>query len=480
MFDNVIHPGLKALLSFEATRLQVPVEYRETTDFPPSSTPFVPRVEIVAYCGREVGGLSLSLSGGTMAYNGPLAAACGLLDEEVRVGDVLVGGVAGNRIVLRLSLESMFQQADTPSSDTPDPTAPSVNLAHQVFDTIFGQALTLAVQNVRAYDWRSEADTYVRMKLDVLDRSTREWREEISRNDRNIDEKTWEIMGLVTRNERLREALSGFQDATRMQHRRRAAEEHGEMIKLLAAGAIHNLRCTDGQVDFETGKITVDHDDYDYVLGPFRVELNLAESAVRITGLPGAPKVDGYTHPHVASGGTPCLGNMAPIIAKTMGAGDVVGAIGTVLEFLRSYNHGNGYVDLMRWNPDWQDDDDKHEACFDNSSSHDCVVCSDSDCPYRDGCEHRCWENHERQDCIDCGDCGYRDTAIQQCREEHENEPWVCTECSSSCSYAGDLSECHDAHDGDRCGDCPQTTCRHHPHDDKENEDAPEAEAPAA
>jgi hypothetical protein len=480
MFDNVAHPGLKALLAFEATRHQVPMEYRETDAFPPPSTPFVPRVEVLAYCGGEVGGLSIALPGGSTAYDGPLAAACGLLDEEIRVGDVLVGGITGNRIVLRLSLEALFHQADPPSDATLDPTTPTVNLAHQVFDAIMGKALSQAVQSVRAHDWRTEADTYTQMKLTIMDRSTREWREEIARNDRNIDEKTWEIMGLVTRNERLREALSGFQDATRMAHRRRAVEEHGEMVKMLGAGAIHNLHCNDGQVDFETDRVTIDYDDYDYVLGPFRVEMNLAESAVRITGLPGAPKVDGYYHPHVASGGTPCLGNMAPIIAKTMGAGDVVGAIGTVLEFLRSYNHGNGYVDLMRWNPDYEDDDDKHESCFDNSSCHDCVVCSDSDCPYRDGCEHRCWENHDRQDCIDCGDCGYRDTAIQQCREEHEDTPWACTECSSSCSYAGDISECHDSHNGGRCGDCPLTDCVRHPRDDKENDDATEAEAPAA
>ncbi len=104
MFDNVAHPGLKALLSFEATRHQVPIEYRETPDFPPSSTPFVPRVEIVAYAGLEVGGLSIPLPGGTMAYEGPLAAACGMLDEEVHIGDgadaVLVGGVAGMDIPL--------------------------------------------------------------------------------------------------------------------------------------------------------------------------------------------------------------------------------------------------------------------------------------------------------------------------------------------------------------------------------------------
>jgi hypothetical protein len=352
---------------------------------------------------------------------------------------------------------------------------PAVNPAHQVFDAIFSKALLLAVEAVKTHDWKKEADSYVRMKLDVLDRSTRSWREEIARNDRDIDEKTWQIMGLVTRNERLRESLCGFQDATRTEHRRKAVEEHGEMIKMLGAGAIRALRCDGGNVEFETGKVEIDYDDFLHVLGPFRVELNLADGTVRITGVSGAPKVDGYAHPHVASGGTPCLGNMAPVIAKTLGAGDVVGAIGTTLEFLRSYNHGNGYVDLMRWNPDYEDEDEKYERCYENSACHDCVVCGDEACPYRDGSEHRCWENADTQQCIDCGDCSYRDTAITNCREEHE--PWECTECMRSCTWAGDTASCHEA---DRCGDCPLNACRHHPDHAKDNDDAQGAEPQAA
>ena len=279
-------------------------------------------------------------------------------------------------------------------------------------------------------------------------------------------------MGLVTRNERLREALAGFQDHTRMEHRRKAVEEHAEMVKMLAAGAIRNLSFDDGQVVFETGKVEIDYDDFNYVLGPYRVEMQLADGTLNIKGLPGCTKVEGYTHPHVASGGTPCLGNAAPMIAKTLGVGDVVGAIGTVLEFLRAYNHGNGYVDLMRWNPDFEDEDSRFESCYDNSAAHDCVVCGDEACPYRDGAEHRCWENHDQADCIECGDCGYRDTAITNCREEHA--PWECTECSRACSYAGDTAECHEA---ERCDDCPLKDCRHHP--DKAN-DEPEAEPRAA
>jgi hypothetical protein len=475
MFDNVAHPGLRALLSFEATRHGLPIEYREVDVIPTSSTPFVPRVEVLTYSGKEVGAVDLCVNGTTVPYSGPLACACGLLDDEIRVGDVLVGGVVRNRIVLRFSLESLFLQGDRPVGDVSDPTVSSMNAAHQVFDAIFSQALPIAVRNVREHDWKAEADAYVRMKLDVLDRSVRAWKEEISRNDRDIDEKTWQIMGLVTRSARLREALEGFQDATRMQHRRKAVEEHGELVRMLGSGAIRALSCDGGRVEFETGKVKIDYDEYEYVLGPFRIEMSLTDASLRIVGMHGAPKVDGYTHPHVSSTGTPCLGNMAPVIAKTLGCGDVVGAISAVLEFLRAYNHGNGYVDLMRWNPDYENEDDRFESCYDNSSCHDCVVCGDSDCPYRDGAEHRCWENHDQGDCIDCGDCSYRDTAITTCRGEHE--PWECTECSQACTYAGDISDCHEQ---GRCGDCPLTDCARHPDKDKENDTEPAAEPAAA
>ena len=41
MFDNVAHPGLRALLSFEATRHQVPIEFREVDVILSPNVPFV-------------------------------------------------------------------------------------------------------------------------------------------------------------------------------------------------------------------------------------------------------------------------------------------------------------------------------------------------------------------------------------------------------------------------------------------------------
>lgn len=483
MFEHVDHPGLRALLSFEATRHHVAMEYREQPHWAGALPPFAPRVEVVAYCGDHQATVPLPVAGGTFPYEGPHLVLHDVPTLRLPRDDesgTPVCGVDGNRVLVFLSLETLFRLAEQVPRDTPDPTTPSVNPAHQVFDTIMSWALPLAIANIHAHDWQAEAAEFTRMKMELLDRSMRDWRDQIARNEREVEDKTWEIRNLVTAAQRLREALEGFQAHTRMQHRRRAAEEHAELVRLQASGAIRNLRCQADGIEFECGPMTIDHDDRDFVLGPYRVSVNLPEASFRVTGMPGCPKIEGYVHPHIGSGGTPCLGNAGPMLAKTLGTGDVVGGVQTILEFLRSYSDGNGYVDLRRWDPDYEDDDDRYQRCFDNSSCHDCVVCNDYDCPWRDGAEGRCWDYHDARDCIECGDCGYRDTAVENCRAEHDC--WECTECEQSgCPHAGDIRGCHDE---ERCGECPLTGCRHHPSRNKDNdgaagdEPAPAQEAP--
>jgi hypothetical protein len=463
MLANVSHPGLRALLEFEEARSKVPIEYEEVADLGSVDLEFGPKVKVHAYGGRDKAEHELVVGEADIRYSGPYATPTGEYETRVFVGegdvDVLAAVVVENHVLVTLSLERLF--AIPAEEQDPRTAATLQRTVHAVFDAIFSNALPVALKNIREHDWSEARDSYVRMKLDTLDRSVRSWKEEIQRNERDAEEKTWQIAGLVSRNERLREALGQFEDSTRMQQKRKAVEEHGEMVKMLQAGSIFNLRFESGEVHFETGKVEIDFEDYAYVLGPFHVEMTLADASLNIKGLKGCAKVDGYSHPHVASSGVPCLGNIAPVIAKTLGMGDVVGAIGTVLEFLRAYNDGNGYVDLRRWNPDWEDDDDRFESCFENSSCHDCVVCGDEGCQYRDGAESRCWENHEIEECIECGDCSYRDRAIENCRRDHE--PWECTTCPRSCTWAGDLRECHDSHDGGRCPDCPEDTCNYNP-----------------
>ena len=480
---KVYHKGLRALLEFESTRHGQPVEYCEASHLSVNGTRFRPRIEVNTYCGSQISTVDLPMDGVTLAYNGPWASLEGACDTEVRLGatdddkGVLVAGVTGNRLLVFLSLGELFRQVEVQHVEDPDKSPwPNGNPAHRVFEAIFSQAMPVLVSNTESYDWRRESEEYVRMKLAVIDRSVTDWREEILGNERGIEDKTFEVMGLVTRNQRLRESLKVFEEKTRMELRRRAAEEHAAFVSLMKSGAVSDVEVSDSSILFTTGTAVIEFEGYRYEFGPFRVELGLADARVMIHPTEDAHQENGYFHPHVSDSGKPCLGNTAPIIAKALGMGDVTGAVTTVLEYLRSYNPHDAYQRIERWDPDWEDDDDRFESCYDNASSHDCAVCSEDGCPFRDGAEARCYEHQELSDCIECGDCGYRETAMSACHEDRG--PQACMECDQGCDWAGSEQACHDSHEGELCKDCTVESCRFHL--DEEAEPEPVAAAGGA
>ena len=472
---NVYHQGLRALLEFEAARHGLHMEYREVSHMAVNGTRFRPCIEVKAYCGSQSSSVELPLNGVNPTYHGPWAPLEGACDTEVRLGaadggkGILVAGVTGNRLLVFLSMEELFRQVECQQVEDPDKNhLPNGNPAHGVFEYIFSRAMPVLISNIQSYDWKHESEEYVRMKLALVDRSISDWRGEIHNNQNAIEDKTFEIMGLVTRNERLRESMKVFEDSTRMTQRHKAAEEHAAFVGMMKSGALRDIEVSDSSILFITGTAVIDYDGYRYELGPFRVNLGLADGKVMINPTEAAHVENDYAHPHVSDSGRPCLGNMAPVIAKALGMGDVTGAVTAILEYLRAYNPHDAYQRIERWDPDWEDEENRYDSCYDNSAAHDCVVCGDEGCPYRDGAEARCYENHEIMDCIECGDCGYRDTAIAACHEEHG--PQKCVECDQSCDWAGDEQACHDSHEGDLCGDCTIESCRFHPEEEAEPE----------
>jgi len=472
---NAYHKGLRALLEFESTRHGQPVEYREMSHLAMNGNRFLPRIEITAYNGSQSSTVELPMNGVNPTYHGPWAPLEGACDTEVRFGatdndkGLLVAGVTGNRLLVFLSLEELFRQVECQHVDDPDKSPwPNGNPAHQVFEAIFSQAMPVLVSNIESYNWKRESEEYVRMKLAVIDGSIRDWREEIYSNQSAIEDKSFEIMGLVTRNERLRESLNVFEQNTRMAQKRRAAEEHAAFVGMMKSGAVRDIEVLGTEILFTTGPAVIDYEGYQYRFGPFQVGLGLASGKVTISPTDAAHVENGYAHPHVSDSGIACLGNMAPVIAKALGMGDVTGAVTTILEFLRSYNPHDAYQRIERWDPGWEDEDDRFESCYDNSSNYDCVVCRDENCPFRDGAEARCYEHVELSDCIECGDCGYRETAMSACHEDRG--PQACVECDQGCDWAGDVQACRDSHEGNLCQECTVESCRFHPEEAAEQQ----------
>ena len=454
MSIHIPHAGLGALLDFEATKHGIRIEYEEFAEPVIFRQPFAPYVHVIVYCGPRTGTHELDTDGQTVPYEGPYRAYPSI-EQQVQLGELAVAGVVQNRLVIFFDLASLFRQVDEQSAQGSETN----NAAHAVFDAILAEAMPLLLANIKEYGWQHEAEEYARMRVGLVDNCLRRWREELSENLRQVDEKTWEIAGLVTKSERLRDFLAAYEEHTRPSLRRRAQEEHGELVKLMGSGVIRSLRAITNGVELVTDTVEVMHRGRGFELGPFRVELQLNDHGVHIYGVPGAELADGYWHPHVSTGAIPCLGTMGSIIAKTMGSGDVVGAVTTLLEFLRSYNHGEGYVSLSSWDPDYEESTSRYDSCYEDSGRRECATCDDSDCPYRDGAEQRCVEDHDRDECIECRRCSYHQQARQNCREDHA--PRECVECDLDCIHAGEVEDCFNAHNGGSCEGCDVESCSH-------------------
>ena len=454
MSTHVHHPALRALLDFEATKHGVRIEYEGSTEPVVFRQPFAPYVHVIAYCGPRTGTHELDADGQAVPYEGPYRAYPSI-EQQVRLGELAVAGVVQNRLIIFFDLASLFRQVDEQSAQGPGTN----NAAHAVFDAIFAEAMPVVLANIKEYGWQHEVEEYARTRVGLVDGCLRRWREELSENLRQVDEKTWEIAGLVTKSERLRDSLAAYEEHTRPSLRRRANEEHGELVKLMGSGVIRSLHAITNGVELVTDAIEVMHRGRGYELGPFRVELQLNDHGVHIYGMSGAELSDGYWHPHVSTGGIPCLGNMGSLIAKTMGAGDVVGTITTLLEFLRSYNHGEGYTSLSTWDPEYEESTTRYDSCYEDSGRRECATCDDGDCPYRDGAEQRCAEDHDRDECIECRRCSHHQQARQNCREDHASQE--CVTCSVDCTHAGEEVDCYDTHDGESCEVCRVEACSH-------------------
>jgi len=249
----------------------------------------------------------------------------------------------------------------------------------------------------------------------------------------------------------------------------RQAKDEYRQLRRMVPEALADLRLDGELVVLDTHAIEVEFDGGLYALGSYEIRLDLRRSDVRIHGKTGEG-VSGYPHPHVNSDGLPCLGNMSPVVADLLGRMDTVGLAVGLLEFLKAYNEDNPYVDIRRWDPQWSDDE-RWDNCYEDVGPLDCVTCSETACPHRDGAADRCWDLQSAYTaCIECTDCDWAEVALDRCRAEAS--PQACFNCSYSCTYAGDADECFEVHLGEDCTTCEHESCPRHRGEDEEGDES--------
>ena len=470
--NGSLHPGLAAALAFEEQRLGLPLEvhHRHLLDIP-ANDPFRPVLDVTIHTGSAVEDFPVLLEDELLEITAP---AYVVEDERVfgfrgRRGEVSpLAGVTGNQVRLYFDLDAVFWHPDQVRRRPSNGGRPDAHPAVRLADLVLGPALTRAGRNIRSYSWRAERDAYARRVFQAQEQQADEWRRAIRDNDIAIEDKTWQVRALAEKNTQLRDQVLAFERLTRRRMIRQAHEDHAQIVRMLGRG-LRSLKIENGLLEASTAPIEIMWDGVHYEMGSYVIQLPLGNGRVTIHPDEDCTHVDGYFHPHVNSDGNPCLGNIGGSLAQLLGEGEHAQAITLLLEFLRSYNPDNPYVRLERWDPDWEDEDDRWERCYDNASLSDCATCDDWDCPHREDAQTRCYENTDTQDCIACAGCDLHREAIDHCRSDHAPED--CVACDIDCPYADDEEECFQAYDGERCADCDNDNCTHFCEEDDDDED---------
>ena len=457
MIEGNVSEPLRSLLEFESEKLGLPIAYhRGDLKYAEIHGPFRPVVEIHVHTDRERESFCIPIGEDRIdvraaVFSTPLTDAVGPVVDGMMIP---VAYLKGRHVLVPFDLESL-------ESDAP-------NAVNRIFDLIAEYALADAAEAITTYDWKDERERYARIKKLALDRCVISLRRDIDDNAYEVDRKTREVAELVRKNEELRDALEHLEHCKPRRVAENALREFVELRKLVPK-PYTEIDFDESSLRAKTGRIEIDCDNGWYDLGRFEVRIEFDNDRLTINQLVADRIIDGYPHPHVDPHGSPCLGNLLVSLVKLIALKQYPQALVVIHRFLAAYNESNPYIRIEKWDPDHEPGTD-YESCYEDSSTLDCVNCSDSDCPYYEDRYDRCAEFGELERCLACRDCDHWLTEVEACRES--NSPQDCVACAEErCPHAGDEDGCFESHDGSDCPTCERSDCRHYPEEEDEDAD---------
>lgn len=468
--DGPVSEPLRSLLEFESVKHNVPFRYRRThlRYWRPDES-FEPLIDVVVHTDPNpqpfavpTGELLLKVR--TAVCDHPIPNAVGpTIDGET----IPVAYLDGRHIVVPFDLEDLENLNGVP------------NPVNHLWSLIAEWAIPAALESVRSYDFAKERAAYAKSKLAAFERTIQRIRRDIQDNAYDIDNHTNQILELVRKNDELKTTLTLFETPGR-EHKTREAEIEFDDLMRLVPGAYRRIDVSHDPLVAETGPITITHRSHSYDLGRFQVTIDLFSDRLTILNQNADRIRNGYHHPHVDSTGHPCLGNISLSLAKLLTLKQYAPALVLIRRFLESYNPDNPYIAIERWDEGAENEDDEDfESCFESSSVWDCNDCRNSACPYWEDRYVRCDEDSTLERCLGCRECDAWRARVETCWEDVSPREECMEACShEACPHWRNADDCYEAHDGEECADCPNTTCEKHA-EHEEDADDPSPDRPA-
>jgi len=224
------------------------------------------------------------------------------------------------------------------------------------------------------------------------------------------------------------------------------------LVELEASGQFTSILVTDtGRLSATTTAITIEHDGWRFPMGRYVINLDLSGDVV-IEALDSHSNAE-HPHPHVATDGRPCLGNIRGDIPKMLGSMRIAEALQVLHVFLSEYNPDGPYEKIGHFDPTGEYHDEDESPCDDcdercssycifdcgnNDGQYDCQDCYD----YRtDYCYLECHYNEDFSRFKPGDDCEDRGTE-HCCLECEYNNEWQLYNPCNSCTRESCESEC--------------------------------------
>ncbi|MCL4558124.1 MAG: hypothetical protein M1491_05770 [Deltaproteobacteria bacterium] len=301
-----------------------------------------------------------------------------------------------------------------------------------IFDKIM-PGIKQYMDNEADKKWQEE---YLKLKQYTRKQQVRTMKSDIDSNADEIETKTNEIKEFIAKNYTLAQAIQSITSTPEGVMRRSTLSEFESLMQLTPEPISHiELDTSEGKISVYTNEIYIDYEENDYYIGKFKITIEPASSTIKLTNT--VKKVKGYHHPHISQDGTPCLGNIASTVYYLLIHQDIYQLVTLLIEFLRSYNEQNPYAKIEFWDPEYDEEEDgmdQYSSCYQDSGPYDCVICSDSSCPFHDDAQDRCRETRENpDDCVECmAQCQYARNYEQCFEHQRQSRTAECRSCQIS------------------------------------------------
>lgn len=276
--------------------------------------------------------------------------------------------------------------------------------------------------------------------------------EELKDAERKAEQAYYTILDFERRKPIIQKELKFLKKLEQTHKPRLFRKQAHALIELQASGQYSSITPNDdGSISATTTPITIEYDGWQFPLGRYTINLD-PKGDIRIEALEPPTDTD-YPHPHVATDGYPCLGNVGSDIPKMLGSMRIAEVLQVLYEFLCEYNPDSPYEKISSFDPTGQyydEDDNPCENCDESCSPYCLFECREnegqytcSDCyEYRtEYCYSECSYNEDFERFKPCDDCRDRDTEHCYLNCQY-NTQWLLRCPCDSCPFEDCCSEC--------------------------------------